>query len=340
MAWCGAEVREAGDGKGLGVFARRPLQPGDLVLREQPVVSLTPASWVELAPLLDAAADTPAGRAAFELCGVPDSELGAAAWAAPGSARAKRVLRANSFETYGDSLWEDGAADGAALFALAARFNHSCAPNCSFRFEGLGLGDDSLPLAIAVRCALPVRAGAELTLSYLPELHQPRERRRADLRERFGFACACTRCAAELAAPAPEEHERAAQADELLRGAGAAWGAGRLGEAGEGLAAAADAMGRDAVAVPALLTLRAKAAMLAARCPGGECRWAGRNAGLLRGLHRVHYGPGADYAAWAARNGLGPCAPRDAAAARAAGGRPLGHCAAGERFCVTPAPVD
>lgn len=85
-----------------------------------------------------------------------------------------------------------GVSYGAAFYETAARFNHSCAPNC-----------------LSIRCggnfflvaAADIPTGEELTHSYLPlhALFLSRQNRTPMLH--FGPACRCQRCASEPAVP-------------------------------------------------------------------------------------------------------------------------------------------
>ena len=88
---------------------------------------------------------------------------------------------------------------GGAVYGSLSRFNHSCAPNCKWSFvpatdtsSSTGVG----AAAVDVRVIRPVRAGDELTLSYL-DASLPRRRRRAALWAKYRFECDCERCAEE-----------------------------------------------------------------------------------------------------------------------------------------------
>ncbi|CAK0857327.1 unnamed protein product, partial [Prorocentrum cordatum] len=76
-----------------------------------------------------------------------------------------------------------------ALFAAAAYFNHSCAPNASV---------ESTRSELQVRAAADIPRGTEVTISYLPsELLDSAEGRRRRLDAGRGFHCLCTRCREE-----------------------------------------------------------------------------------------------------------------------------------------------
>eukprot|EP00697_Spironema_sp_BW2_P006943 gnl/Spiro4/21129_TR10308_c0_g1_i1.p1 gnl/Spiro4/21129_TR10308_c0_g1~~gnl/Spiro4/21129_TR10308_c0_g1_i1.p1 ORF type:complete len:366 (+),score=30.02 gnl/Spiro4/21129_TR10308_c0_g1_i1:124-1221(+) len=82
---------------------------------------------------------------------------------------------------------------GAGLFTLQSQFNHSCDPNC----EIVTSAEDAPGNAsrtIVVRTRRAVRAGSELTLSYLSEVgSMSTEERQGRLRP-YLFECRCPRC--------------------------------------------------------------------------------------------------------------------------------------------------
>ena len=76
-------------------------------------------------------------------------------------------------------------ARGAAVFPLASGLNHSCAPNCEVAFA-----EDNAVFVVATR---DVALGEELTISYV-DASGADDERREELRETYGFECACVRC--------------------------------------------------------------------------------------------------------------------------------------------------
>jgi hypothetical protein len=76
-------------------------------------------------------------------------------------------------------------ARGAAVFPLASSLNHSCAPNCEVAFA-----EDNAVFVVATR---DVALGEELTISYV-DASGADDERREELRETYGFECACARC--------------------------------------------------------------------------------------------------------------------------------------------------
>jgi len=98
-------------------------------------------------------------------------------------------------------------ARGAAVFPLASGLNHSCAPNCEVAFA-----EDNAVFVVATR---DVALGEELTISYV-DASGADDERREELRETYGFECACARCERggkeakkpKKPAPAPSEERR------------------------------------------------------------------------------------------------------------------------------------
>ena len=71
------------------------------------------------------------------------------------------------------------------MFPLASGLNHSCAPNCEVAFA-----EDNAVFVVATR---DVALGEELTISYV-DASGADDERREELRETYGFECACVRC--------------------------------------------------------------------------------------------------------------------------------------------------
>ena len=102
------------------------------------------------------------------------------------------------------------SARGAAVFPLASGLNHSCAPNCELAFA-----EDNSAHVVTTRA---VALGEELTISYV-DAGGADDERREELRETYGFECACARCARgeeearsqKRAAPAARRGEAAAK---------------------------------------------------------------------------------------------------------------------------------
>lgn len=199
--------------RGKILVSLRALEPGDVVLREAPVLTVVQASstprMADLQKWVDAyAALGPKARGrvlalhCFEQAAEKDalaSLLGRKGERTVGSIRQPpgvtsadiwlllRIVECNAF-----GFTNEAGAHRQLLLPRIARVNHSCLPNllCGPCPEHEG--------AAEVRAIRKVVAGVELNISYigLEMLTQPATVRRAPLRERWQFECACRQCCA------------------------------------------------------------------------------------------------------------------------------------------------
>mmetsp|Transcript_68992 Transcript_68992/g.127129 ORF Transcript_68992/g.127129 Transcript_68992/m.127129 type:complete len:345 (-) Transcript_68992:82-1116(-) len=100
----------------------------------------------------------------------------------------------------GCSLWCSEEPGFMALYAAAAWFNHSCAPNATI---------ESSRSSLVLRAVAPIPQGSEVTISYLPLqlLDLDAAKRRQRLQGGRGFDCRCTRCSEEGVASACNEEQ-------------------------------------------------------------------------------------------------------------------------------------
>lgn len=77
---------------------------------------------------------------------------------------------------------------GLGVYPSAARFNHSCAPNCHQRF------DEYACAVIETNCA--VKKGTELTIPYV-DINLDVTKRNERLVKNFAFSCRCGKCESE-----------------------------------------------------------------------------------------------------------------------------------------------
>lgn len=116
-------------------------------------------------------------------------------------ARVLRLIRRETFPRL----------EGLALFHSSAALNHSCDPNCEWRWEAAGGagggGGSGGPAAgggwrgwhsASLRVLRPIDEEGELTISYVDAACPLGERRRA-LHAAFGFMCRCERCQVQSA---------------------------------------------------------------------------------------------------------------------------------------------
>ena len=193
------EIRDASDGKGMGVFALRGYKAGERIMCERPLVRwssheehVRPADLKKLVSALPndeqkafyALSSTPAhGHAEAIAAGMTDL---------PG-----RIWMANAYPAR-EIMSDRAPAFSSAVYAHVCRINHACNPNCIHTWN------ERLQ-RMTVHATRAIAAGDELFLTYLgTDRDAPgRVERQALLRNHFCFNCACSLCAL------PEEHSRA-----------------------------------------------------------------------------------------------------------------------------------
>ena len=170
-------------GKGTGLFARRDFAVGDELSREKPIL-IQPG----VMPNVTIAAAS--AQAAFSA--LPQVKLDVVmslsnAWADTGiSSRfgISTFVPLGITKTNGIPLGQNATHSG--LYALACRMNHACKPNARYVWRP----DLKRELVFATR---PIRAGDEITVTYLAE-YAPRAARKLRLLEEFLFECKCSAC--------------------------------------------------------------------------------------------------------------------------------------------------
>ncbi|KAF2639530.1 SET domain-containing protein [Massarina eburnea CBS 473.64] len=171
-------------GKGIGVFATRPLDPGDIILAELPVIIIEPPlirdgvayPLTSVEPLLQAAFDTLSEEhksAVLSLHAHLTPEE-----ASDTETRLLPIFRSNAY-LVGSLMSEFG------LFPKGARINHSCRPNSN------QVWIDKTGKRV-VRAIRRIEEGEEISATYLPLLQSRKERQRA--LSQYGFKCTCSAC--------------------------------------------------------------------------------------------------------------------------------------------------
>ncbi|GJC92020.1 TPR domain-containing protein [Colletotrichum higginsianum IMI 349063] len=181
-------VRQAA-GKGLGVFALKPIPRGRRILAEEALLTV-PSSDSGGSLLRQARLLSDAGRASLLALAPNPGKSGVLSWleslwrsrSAPARTAANHavlnIFRNNNFDI-GDRT--------RALFPRVARLNHACVPNAQGNFN-------AALRAFTVHATRDIRADEEITISYLDEHLGLRDARQSALREGYGFACGCAAC--------------------------------------------------------------------------------------------------------------------------------------------------
>ncbi|GAA5968105.1 hypothetical protein JCM11641_003732 [Rhodosporidiobolus odoratus] len=156
------------DGKGEGVLATRTIQPGELVLAEEPLFKAGIVST-----------EDSIARTVNSLSFTDREALLALSSGGRAGGKHTAIFSNNAFGL-GDH------ASVAGLFLQGSKFNHSCRPNVSRVWdEGKGV-----ELFIA---SAPIKEGEELCIYYTDPL-QSKTARQAELKAKFGFDCTCETC--------------------------------------------------------------------------------------------------------------------------------------------------
>ncbi|KAI2632257.1 hypothetical protein GGR54DRAFT_582839 [Hypoxylon sp. NC1633] len=193
------------DEKGVGCFATRDINAGELLLKEKAhlvvpestdssrgnVITFTNVydelsvedqeRFLELyhwegSPLMDLVYEL----LVLEGFAAPMAELYTRAW---------MIHSSNSYGLKKVAVVTNGTRrliSRGATFLRASRFNHSCDPNLAYTV-------DALPGYYTLSANRPIKADEELTVSYIPIFRDKDERHEETMRC-WGFICACHRC--------------------------------------------------------------------------------------------------------------------------------------------------
>ncbi|KAE9962293.1 hypothetical protein BLS_000565 [Venturia inaequalis] len=189
------EIRQTPD-KGISIFAKAPIPRGTLILAEKPLMRITQAHY--MAEHVDEAVEKLTAKDKKKYWSlssahgqdrsrypsrihpdVPEHEKS--------RIRQQHEARTGSSPT-AFSIFMTNAMEchtGAAIFEIAARFNHSCIPNAFFSWNTTTNEE-------RIYASHAIEAGEEITLSYVDPFYEPLQRK-WEL-QHYGFACGCLAC--------------------------------------------------------------------------------------------------------------------------------------------------
>ncbi|KAF2678770.1 SET domain-containing protein [Lentithecium fluviatile CBS 122367] len=182
-------------GKGMGVFATKTLEPGDIILQETPVIRIHPPQFRDgvAYPLGDI--ETLIRRAFDALSDVDKADvlsLYAHTTSNEDIDELVAIFRSNAYIIGSDN-------SDLGLFPKGARINHSCRPNTSQVWhEKTGKR--------VVRAIKRIEEGEEMFATYIPLLHS-HDVRQKRLRQ-YGFQCTCEACVQQRSAQEASDKRR------------------------------------------------------------------------------------------------------------------------------------
>lgn len=178
-------------GKGHGLVARRQVLPGEVIIRERPLLTVTtPHTAKTLAKFVAElrqkvrALDEKKQEEFFSLS-VGRPEL---CTRDRGETVMMGIFQCSSIPVREmDKL--KGRDLGSALYTTSARLNHSCKPNVAWCVN-------SEKKMLEVRAARTIEAGEELSVCYIDPVNMAEDRRKL-LMARYNFQCKCEVCGLE-----------------------------------------------------------------------------------------------------------------------------------------------
>ncbi|KAI0050098.1 SET domain-containing protein [Auriscalpium vulgare] len=181
------EIHEV-PGKGKSMFATEAIAPGALIARERPLLvapALTPLKYSEERIHLSHMPENIRDKfLALHNCKMPSHPRG--------------IMATNAFSA-GNMPGQSHFGLYGATYNDISRANHSCRANARHRWN-LDM------FAGELRAQRAIAAGEEVTVRYSTD--GARADRQEELRERYGFDCACEICSLPPAALARDDHSR------------------------------------------------------------------------------------------------------------------------------------
>lgn len=174
-------------GKGLGVFATHTLEPGDIVMQEEPLIKIRPPEFRDgmgyplnqIGILVREAFENLSADMQADVLSL-HAHLTAAEKNNPNLDKLRPIFRSNAYTTGKDI----------GLFPKIARINHSCRPNTSYFWN------ERLNKRV-VYATRRIEEGEEFSVTYIPLLFTHAERQKR--LDQYGFECSCEACSADTA---------------------------------------------------------------------------------------------------------------------------------------------
>lgn len=204
------EVREV-ESKGLGMFAVRDIDKGELIISERPI-------FTHRLSLENVVRHSGEGKF-FEIQAVeglsPDSRqrIYGLKNSLPESHQIDKlggILNTNFFSFHLESGCYTHLLDHthAGCFPSLSRANHDCCPNTNFFFSAPTFTGE-------FRAMRKITKGEEITVTYIP-LDDPKQTRQRALQDRYHFTCTCATCSALPEASDMRRSELSALMGEMM----------------------------------------------------------------------------------------------------------------------------
>ncbi|KII86627.1 hypothetical protein PLICRDRAFT_113980 [Plicaturopsis crispa FD-325 SS-3] len=175
-------------GRGEGMRATADIAPGEAIVVEYPILAI-PAST---------GADPAYRKQIFDMIfeRVRDAEhraelYGLANCKPPEACpREEGIVRTNGIgiQLHAPPGTSELGRTASAVFLKTSKCNHSCVNNASYKW-------DVHTFTLTLHAVKPIRAGEEITITYISTLASSRADRRKALKERYLFHCECPGCA-------------------------------------------------------------------------------------------------------------------------------------------------
>lgn len=187
---------------GLGGFACKSFEEGDLICMEEPLVRWKPNqggacnAQTDRASNLDGltsalAALSPSALRDYHSLSSLSPEVIESISEPHDEMAAMSIWMQNSFRIGGPAHNTGGAGEEQAVFFKLSRLNHCCRPNAEHSWDAAS-GKQH------VRALRKIQYGEQILLSYIGDarsvLQLPRDERQTMLLRAFGFTCMCSRC--------------------------------------------------------------------------------------------------------------------------------------------------
>jgi hypothetical protein len=172
-------IVEPSHSKGLGVFATHDLEVGEIIMRETPILKITPPALVPGSGYPMSEVSKLVQKEFEALPSNQQEEIMSLTYHATTTEETQDklgiIFKNNAYNT-GNQV---------GLFPVIARINHSCRPNTSYYWS------EKLNKRI-VYATRKIKRGEEFSVSYIPLLLAREQRQK--LLARYGFKCACEAC--------------------------------------------------------------------------------------------------------------------------------------------------